>query len=245
MNSVELCRSWLRNGALFLDTETTGVDESAEIIEIAVINNDGGLVYESLIRPKVLITPKLTALHGINNEMVAEAPEFWEVYNDLCSKLDGRLIIAYGADFDARMFRQTCELYDLKDGLVTGVVQCRCIKITSAERKELNCQMPPNNAGFLGSAKLTGQERMRKQCCSLCLLLPVSGIESYSVSGNNIVLYFSSASIASRSTTPAMEHPQVAANFRSRQEAELLTKPSNRRPSCFFRQALTLACGSR
>jgi len=115
MNSVELCRSWLRNGALFLDTETTGVDESAEIIEIAVINNDGGLVYESLIRPKVLITPKLTALHGINNEMVAEAPEFWEVYNDLCSKLDGRLIIAYGADFDARMFRQTCELYDLKD----------------------------------------------------------------------------------------------------------------------------------
>lgn len=115
MNSVELCRSWLKNGALFMDTETTGVDESAEIIEIAVINNEGWPVYESLIRPKVPITPKLTALHGISNEMVAEAPHFWEIYNDLCSKLDGRLIIAYGADFDARMIRQTCELYDLKD----------------------------------------------------------------------------------------------------------------------------------
>jgi hypothetical protein len=41
MNSVELCLSWLKNEALFLDTETTSVDESAEIIEIAVINNGG------------------------------------------------------------------------------------------------------------------------------------------------------------------------------------------------------------
>lgn len=119
MNSVELCRSWLNNGALFLDTETTGVDEAAEIIEIAVINNEGCPVYESLVRPKVPITPKLTALHGISNEMVAEAPRFWEVYNELYQKLEGRLIIAYGAAFDARMIRQTCELYDLKD------VSCR------------------------------------------------------------------------------------------------------------------------
>ena len=119
MNSVELCRSWLKNGALFLDTETTGVDSSAEIIEIAVINNEGWPVYESLIHPKVPITPKLTALHGISNDMVAEAPQFSEVYADLCQKLEGRLIVAYGADFDARMIRQTCELYDLKD------VSCR------------------------------------------------------------------------------------------------------------------------
>ena len=62
MNSVELCQFWLNNGALFLDTETTGVDESAEIIEIAVINNEESPVYESLIRPRVAITPKLTAL---------------------------------------------------------------------------------------------------------------------------------------------------------------------------------------
>lgn len=115
MNSVELCQYWLKNGALFLDTKTAGVDESAEIIEIPVINNEGSPVYESLIHPKVPITAKLTALHGINNEMVADAPHFWEVYNDLCSKIDGKLIIAYGADFDARMIRQTCKLYELND----------------------------------------------------------------------------------------------------------------------------------
>lgn len=49
MNSVDLCRSWLDNGALFLDTETTGVDESAEIIEIAVIDKEGWPVYETLV----------------------------------------------------------------------------------------------------------------------------------------------------------------------------------------------------
>jgi DNA polymerase III subunit epsilon len=115
MNSVDLCRSWLDNGALFLDTETTGVDESAEIIEIAVIDKEGWPVYETLVRPQVPITPKLTALHGISNAMVAEAPQFWEIYGDLCRKLEGRLLIAYGADFDSRLIRQTCELYKLKN----------------------------------------------------------------------------------------------------------------------------------
>jgi DNA polymerase III subunit epsilon len=115
MNSVDLCRSWLDNGALFLDTETTGVDETAELIEIAVIDNKGWPVFETLVRPQVPIMPKLTALHGISNAMVTEAPRFWEVYAELCRKLEGRLLIAYGADFDARMIRQTCELYDLKD----------------------------------------------------------------------------------------------------------------------------------
>lgn len=72
-------------------------------------------MYETLVLPQVPITPKLTALHGISNAMVAEAPWFCEVYGDLCRKLEGRLLIAYGADFDARMIRKTCELYTLED----------------------------------------------------------------------------------------------------------------------------------
>jgi len=240
MNSVEMCRSWLKNGALFLDTETTGVDASAEIVEIAVINNDGELVYESLIRPKVPITPKLTALHGISNEMVADAPQFGEIYNDLCSKLDGRLIIAYGADFDARMIRQTCELYDLKGlscrwGCAMQMYQNHIgrekrIKLSDAAEQ---CRVSPFGNAHRARADA---ETMRR----IVSAVAGAGLKSYSVSRNNIVLYFSSASIANRSTTPAMEQSQAFANVPIRQEAELLTKPSKRRSSCFFHHALIL-----
>ncbi len=41
MNSLELCRTWLKHKVYFLDTETTGLDEKAELVEIAVINCEG------------------------------------------------------------------------------------------------------------------------------------------------------------------------------------------------------------
>ncbi len=61
----------------------------------------------------VPITPKLTALHGISNAMVAEAPQFWEIHEQLSTELTGKVLIAYSAEYDARMIRQTCELYKL------------------------------------------------------------------------------------------------------------------------------------
>ncbi len=49
MTGRELCREGLRQNAYFLDTETTGLDDQAEIVEIAVIDSAGNLVYEALI----------------------------------------------------------------------------------------------------------------------------------------------------------------------------------------------------
>lgn len=49
MNSREMCREWLRDEALFLDTETTGLDGSAEIVEIAVADHEGKPLFDSLI----------------------------------------------------------------------------------------------------------------------------------------------------------------------------------------------------
>lgn len=137
MNSVDMCRSWLDNDALFLDTETTGVDESAEIIEIAVIDKEEWPVYETLV-----LTTEGTyhakagspARHR-GNAMVAEALRFWEIHGDLCRKLKGRLLRAYGADFDTRLIRQTCELYKLENLSCRWGVQCRCTGTISDNRK--------------------------------------------------------------------------------------------------------------
>lgn len=44
-------RAWLGANALILDTETTGLEEHAEIVEIAVIDYTGAVLLETLVRP--------------------------------------------------------------------------------------------------------------------------------------------------------------------------------------------------
>ena len=115
MNAVELCQNWLRRKALFLDTETTGLDEQAEVVELAILDHQGRPVWEGLIRPTVPITPTLTAIHGISNEMVADAPTWADVHNEIGEVISGRLIVAYNAEFDRRIIRQTCALHGLPE----------------------------------------------------------------------------------------------------------------------------------
>src|SRR5690606_33823093 len=55
---------------VILDTETTGLYD-AEIVEIAVIDLGGNILMNTLVRPKNPIPAEVTAIHGINNEMVA------------------------------------------------------------------------------------------------------------------------------------------------------------------------------
>jgi DNA polymerase III subunit epsilon len=87
--------------------------DQAEIVEIAVIDSAGILVYEALLRPQQPIPPRVVAIHGITDTMVADAPRFWECHQQLNNLLATKLLIAYGADFDARMLEQTCLRYDL------------------------------------------------------------------------------------------------------------------------------------
>ncbi len=111
---TEVCQEWLANDPLFLDTETTGLDERAEIVELAVVNVEGEALIDTLIKPTSLIPPEATGLHGISNEMVAAAPDWYDIYPKVRSLLCGRNIIAYNAPFDARMLAQDCAFYRLQ-----------------------------------------------------------------------------------------------------------------------------------
>lgn len=112
-NIPEICLEWLNNDPLFLDTETTGLDETAEIVELAVVNSDGEILINTLIKPSSPIPSIVTELHRINNAMVADAPDWHDMYHDVRSLLTGRQVIAYNIKFDARMLEQTCSFYRL------------------------------------------------------------------------------------------------------------------------------------
>jgi DNA polymerase-3 subunit epsilon len=119
-HDVEASRSWAR-GLLtrsdwaILDTETTGLDGRAEVIQVGVLSSTGTVLLDTLVRPRGRIPFDAIAIHGISQAMVADAPTFGEVHPRLAEALRGKLVIAYNAAFDQRMLRQTALRNELPD----------------------------------------------------------------------------------------------------------------------------------
>ena len=106
-------REKLMEKPLFLDTETTGLERDAEIVEISIIDDDENCVFESFVRPSRKIPASATRLHSITDEMVATArpwPTIWPVIRSL---LIGRVLVIYNAEFDLRLMQQSHAAYRL------------------------------------------------------------------------------------------------------------------------------------
>lgn len=101
--AITTARRWLSAQPLFLDTETTGL--KGAVCEIAVVDYDGVVVFDSLINPMRPIEAEAQATHGITDTMVAGAPEFKSVWRRLRSILLGRVVVVYNADFDREALR--------------------------------------------------------------------------------------------------------------------------------------------
>ncbi len=103
-----------RRDVLYLDTETTGLDSRAEIVEIAVINGVGVTVLDRLVRPSSRIPPEVTAIHGIDDDMVAGAPTWPVVFAEFAQLLQWYAsIVVYNAPFDRRIINQVNQRHGL------------------------------------------------------------------------------------------------------------------------------------
>ena len=112
-NSILRARRILQSNPLFFDTETTGLDSGAEIVEIGVVDVDGQTVLESLVRPRRRIPSGATAVHGISDDMVLDAPTWVEIWPQVKRLLADRRVGIFNADFDLRMMRQSHEQHGL------------------------------------------------------------------------------------------------------------------------------------
>jgi DNA polymerase III epsilon subunit-like protein len=122
--AIRVAQDTLEARPVFVDTETTGLGERDQIIEVAVVNVEGELLLESLIQPKVRVAPDAVAVHGITNEMVAEAPRWSEIWPELETLLSDRDLAIYNADFDLRLMQQTHRIHDLPWRLKPAGVLC-------------------------------------------------------------------------------------------------------------------------
>lgn len=88
------------------DLETTGAKcPPCRITEIGAFRVAGGRVTEkfhTLVNPEMPIPPFITGLTGISDAMVADAPRFADVCDDLLGFIGGSVLVAHNAHFDMR-----------------------------------------------------------------------------------------------------------------------------------------------
>ncbi len=88
----------------FVDLETTGTTAAGDrITEVGIVRiDDGARVSEwsALVDPECSIPPSIQALTGITNAMVAGAPTFREIADEIAGRIDGCVFVAHNARFD-------------------------------------------------------------------------------------------------------------------------------------------------
>ncbi len=94
----------------FVDIETTGGYPGLHrVIDVAVIGATDGVVdfeWQSLVNPGVRVPAGITALTGIDNDMLEGAPGFEDVAAELRERLAGRVFVAHNVRFDYGFIRR-------------------------------------------------------------------------------------------------------------------------------------------
>lgn len=86
-----------------LDTETTGLGSDAEIVSIGIVDSDGTVLVDSLIKPQQPIPADATRIHGITDADVAEAPTWPEIRDKVMAAIEGKTLVIYNAGYDTRI----------------------------------------------------------------------------------------------------------------------------------------------
>ncbi|BCB25988.1 hypothetical protein SKTS_08740 [Sulfurimicrobium lacus] len=93
---------------VFVDLETTGATAATDrITEIGIVevSVEGVSEWSSLVNPGVPISSFIERLTGISDAMVAGAPTFAELAEEVLARLQGRLFVAHNARFDYGFLR--------------------------------------------------------------------------------------------------------------------------------------------
>lgn len=98
---------------VIMDTETTDLD--GEIIELAIIDATGRVLFNRRFNPILPVAPGATAVHHLTNETLANERPFAEFHEELATILAGAaVVVIYNADFDNGRMVATCELHGLE-----------------------------------------------------------------------------------------------------------------------------------
>ncbi|MEC8915932.1 MAG: 3'-5' exonuclease, partial [Candidatus Neomarinimicrobiota bacterium] len=113
MNRKEILKTINLSRFTAFDFETTGLDPMADrIIEIAAIRFEDGEItdrFVTLVNPGQPISPMITRITGISDEMVREKPREEEIIDELLAFLGDDPLVAHNIHFDQDFLKSLCE----------------------------------------------------------------------------------------------------------------------------------------
>lgn len=110
---IQFAREKINQRPVYIDTETTGLNRSDEIVEISIIDHDGSILLSKLVKPSQPIPRQAQAIHGITDAMVTSEKAWPTLWPEIRNILYGRVIAAYNAPFDRQMMEQSHARYRL------------------------------------------------------------------------------------------------------------------------------------
>lgn len=160
--AIYIAQQRLKQKPVYIDTETTGLDRQAEIVEIAIVDHNGTVLLDELVKPLHMPIPaSATAIHHISNQAVENAKTWPVLWPTVRSILFGRVIGFYNEEFDMRMIQQTHAGYGLpwRESLQTFCImklyaqfagqwdpRRRSYQYHSLENAGRQCQIPLTNS---------------------------------------------------------------------------------------------------
>lgn len=123
---MELNRPWTEYTYVAFDTETSGAYPiGSDVIEFGAVKWRGGQEvgsYQTLLKPRELLTEFNMSIHGITNEMVADAPLMSDKVREIYEFMSDAVPMAHHAPFDMGFMAVEFETHGL--ALLQGPVLC-------------------------------------------------------------------------------------------------------------------------
>jgi DNA polymerase III epsilon subunit-like protein len=101
LKAAQWAAETLKKDFLIVDTETTDkTPATCEIVQISIIDKLGQTLFTSLVKPEGKISPQSIDVHHKTEELLADAPSWNLVYNQIKGVVENHLLIAYNEWFD-------------------------------------------------------------------------------------------------------------------------------------------------
>lgn len=114
---LDLSRVWNNFDLVAFDTETSGAYPiGSEIVEFGAVKfRDGKEIdrFQTLLKPREPMTDFIIGIHGITNEMVADAPLMKQKINEIREFFSGSILMAHHAPFDLGFIALEFEKYNI------------------------------------------------------------------------------------------------------------------------------------
>lgn len=104
-----------------IDTETTGMTADDEVIELAVVDMDGTVLYDSTFCPVTEVNRYASVVNHLTNDCLCDSPMFTDEWSRIKTLIGNRKILAHNAKFDQRIIKQTLEKYNMDSSVVDSL----------------------------------------------------------------------------------------------------------------------------